>query len=180
MKLLVERKPMDKWDARFCDLAKFISEWSKDPKAKVGAVIFAKRGGDISIGYNGFPIGVKDSTDRLNDSSLKLELVVHAEQNAIIAAGNRTQGATLYVWGKPVCARCAGSIIQSGIKRVVALSPEAEKSDSKWRANGKIAYDMFIEAGIEVDFYVVEAESEPTEAQPVAQADVPASGGPAA
>lgn len=174
MRLLVERKPMDKWDARFCDLAKFISEWSKDPNAKVGAVIFAKRGGDISIGYNGFPIGVNDSSDRLNNPDLKLELVVHAEQNAIIAAGNRTQGATLYVWGKPICARCAGSIIQSGIKRVVALSPEAEKPESKWRASGNIAYEMFIEAGLEVDFYVL--ESEPPPAQPSAQADGPASG----
>lgn len=178
MGLLIEEKPMEKWDARFCELAKFVSEWSKDSKAKVGAVTFSKRGGDIAIGYNGFPIGVKDSSDRLNDPSLKLEFVVHAEQNAIIAAGNRTQRATLYVWGKPVCARCAGSIIQAGIKRVVALSPEAEKPDSKWRASGNIARDMFIEAGVEVDFYVLDQEAK--DAQPGAQGDGPASGCPAA
>ncbi|MCX8520243.1 MAG: deaminase, partial [Rhodoferax sp.] len=105
---------MDKWDVRFCELAKFVSEWSKDPSAKVGAVVFSKRGGDVSIGYNGFPMGVEDSAERLEDQEMKLELVVHAEQNALIAAGSRSAGSTLYVWGKPICARCAGSIIQAG------------------------------------------------------------------
>ena len=145
---------MDKWDQRFCELAQFVSEWSKDPAAKVGAVVFSRRGGDIAIGYNGFPMGVEDSAERLQDPAIKLELVVHAEQNALIAAGSRTAGSTLYVWGKPVCARCAGSIIQAGVKRVVALSPESLKQSSKWHASCVYAHQMFLEAGIEVDFYV--------------------------
>ena len=87
---------------------------------------------------------------------MKLEMVVHAEVNAIVAAGLRALGATLYVWGKPICARCAGPIIQSGIKRVVALSPDSDKG--KWAESGKVAYQMFREAEIEVDFYVEEAE----------------------
>jgi dCMP deaminase len=57
MALLIESKPMEKWDQRFCDMAKFVSEWSKDPNAKVGAVVYSKKGGDISIGFNGFPMG---------------------------------------------------------------------------------------------------------------------------
>ena len=51
-------------------------------------------------------------------------------------------------------ARCAGPIIQSGIKRVVALSPDSD--DGKWKESGELAYAMFEEAGIKVDFYVVE------------------------
>ncbi|WP_325099123.1 dCMP deaminase family protein [Burkholderia contaminans] len=138
MKLLIESKPMNKWDSRFCELAKFVSEWSKDPNAKVGAVVFANRGGDVSIGYNGFPMGVEDSAERLENKEIKLELVVHAEQNALIAAGSRALGSTIYVWGKPVCARCAGSIIQAGIKRVVALSPESVEAGSRWYQTGKV------------------------------------------
>lgn len=111
MKLTLQTKPMERWDARFCELAKFVSEWSKDPNAKVGSVVFSKRGGDISIGYNGFPMGVEDSAERLDDPTIKLELVVHAEQNGFFAAGPSDQGGTTYVWGKPVCARCAGVII---------------------------------------------------------------------
>jgi dCMP deaminase len=148
-----EPLPMDKWDSRFCELVKFVSEWSKDPNAKVGAVVFAKRGGDVSIGYNGFPMGVEDSAERLNDQEMKLEIVVHAEQNALIAAGSRTTGSTLYVWGKPVCARCAGLIIQARVRRVVAPSPETVGVESKWYNTGEIAHQMLAEAGIEVDFY---------------------------
>lgn len=158
MKFMLESKPMGKWDERFCNLAKYVSEWSKDPKAKVGAVIFSKAGGDISIGYNGFPMGVEDSAERLEDQELKLELIVHAELNALIAAGSRANGSTIYVWGKPVCARCAGSIIQAGVKRVVALAPNL-KGDSKWDKSGQIAVQMFSEAGVKMDFYVVTDEA---------------------
>lgn len=157
MKYEIASKPMQKWDERFCELAKYIAGWSKDP-TKVGAVLFSKKGGSISIGYNGFPMGVEDSAERLTDKEIKLELVVHAEVNAIIAAGSRAEGSTVYVWGKPICARCAGPIIQAGVKRVVAIAPG--NGDSKWDVSGKTAHDMFLEAGIQVDFYTVSNETE--------------------
>ncbi len=156
MELLIESQPMKKWDKRFCDLAKYVSEWSKDPNAQVGAVVFSKKGGDISIGYNGFPMGVEDSVERLEDSEMKLELIVHAEQNALIAAGSRTHGGTIYVWGKPICARCAGMIIQAGIKRIVALSPNSVSTDSKWHKTGQYSKQMFQEAGVITDFFVIQ------------------------
>ena len=62
---------------------------------------------------------------------------------------------TIYVWGKPVCARCAGAIIQAGIKRVVALSPDSVSLESKWHKTGKLSIEMFKETGIQVDFYTV-------------------------
>lgn len=151
---------MAKWDLRFCELAQFVAEWSKDPNAKVGAVVFSKRGGDVSIGYNGFPMGVEDSIERLADAAVKLELIVHAELNALLAAGTRANGSTLYVWGKPICARCAGSIIQAGVRRVVSLSPDAVPAESKWQLTGRLAEQMFSEAGIEMNFFTVEADTQ--------------------
>lgn len=153
MQYEIEAKTMLKWDSRFVDLSKFVSKWSKDPNANVGAVVVAKRGGAVSIGYNGFPIGVEDSAERLGDQAVKLELIVHAEQNALIAAGSKAEGATLYVWGKPVCARCAGAIIQAGVKRVVAVSPNSVAVSSKWHESGNLSLEMFKEAGIQVEFY---------------------------
>ena len=155
MNLEIDAKPMNKWDSRFVELSKFVSDWSKDPNAKVGAVVVSKRGGAVSIGYNGFPIGVEDTAERLDDPELKLELIVHAEQNALISAGPKAEGATIYVWGKPVCARCAGAIIQAGIKRVVALSPESIPVNSKWYKTGKISIEMFREAHINIEFFNV-------------------------
>src|SRR5438552_4149907 len=113
-----------KWNRRFWDLAKFVSEWSKDPQAKVGAIVVSERGGAIALGYNGFPTGVEDSAERLNDSEIKLDMIAHAEQNALLIAGTAAQGAQMFVFGKPVCARCAGLIIQSGIRRVTASNPK--------------------------------------------------------
>lgn len=163
MTLKNEAKSMSKWDQRFIELSRYVSDWSKDPSAKVGAVVVSKRGGAISLGYNGFPIGVEDSADRLQDTDIKLELVVHAEQNALISAGPKADGATVYVWGKPVCSRCAGLIIQAGIKRVVALSPNVVDKESKWYKTGKLSIEMFEEAGIQVDFYITDESDTKTQ-----------------
>jgi dCMP deaminase len=144
---------MKRWDKRFCELARYISEWSKDPSAKVGAVLFSTKRGNISIGYNGFPMRVEDSAESVTDKTTKLEFVVHAEVNALIAAGSRAEGSTVYVWGKPICARCPGPIIQAGVKRIVALAPG--DTEDPWDKSGKFAHQMFVEAGIVVDFYTV-------------------------
>ncbi len=139
--------PEPKWDKRFWELACFIANWSKDPKAKVGAVLATKKKGAIALGYNGFPVGVEDSAERLNNKSIRLDMIIHAEQNALLIAGPASQEAELFVWGKPICARCAGLVIQAGISRVIAVDPETDKN-SKWYETGKLAIEMFKEAGI--------------------------------
>ena len=53
-----------KWDARFLDLAKHISDWSKDPSTKVGCVVVGEDREVRSTGFNGFPRGIKDTTER--------------------------------------------------------------------------------------------------------------------
>ena len=134
-------------------LAEHVSDWSKDPKAKVGAVVVDSRKRPVGLGFNGFPYGVHDDEGKLNNGDLKNEMVVHAEVNAILTAGTSAKDGTIYVYGKPICAQCAGIIIQSGIKRIVAESPESSSSKSKWGRKGKIAKDMFQEAKIKIDFY---------------------------
>lgn len=149
-----------KWRNRMIDLAKHVSSWSRDKNAKVGAVLVSKKGGDITLGYNGFPFGVKDD-ERYDEKKLKLNIIVHAEVNAIIAAGSRAADGHLYVVGKPICAKCAGPIIQSGIKRVFAEKPkeagtypkveDPDKTD--WEEVGRLAVTMLKEAGVECIFY---------------------------
>ena len=77
-------------------------------------------------------------------------MVVHAEVNALLIAGQRADGATIYVHGRPVCATCAGAIIQSGVERIVAEAPAAE-GDGKWEKSGRIARNMFGEANKHFD-----------------------------
>jgi len=146
------------WDRRFLDVAKTVSTWSKDPSSKLGAVVVDPEGRIVGTGYNGFPRGVKDTEDRLNNRELKYELVVHAEVNAIITAGDRARGSTLYVypgWGSPcMCTGCCKSAIQSGIRRVVGLiRPVDAERLARWRASLELSQVMCDEAGIETVTY---------------------------
>ena len=61
----------EKWDRRFIDLALHISEWSKDPSTKVGCVVVGEDREIRSTGFNGFPRGIEDSMERLEDRELK-------------------------------------------------------------------------------------------------------------
>ena len=137
----------DKWDQRYLEMAALVAGWSKDPRAGVGAVI-VRNNRVVATGFNGFPSEVLDREERLQDKDTKLQMVVHAEENALIVAGRNSEGATIYVHGKPVCPRCAGSIIQAGVWRVVAEPPQQNK-ESSWHDLGRIALEMFAEAGLQ-------------------------------
>jgi dCMP deaminase len=141
---------LDKWDRRYLAVAREISEWSKDPSTKVGAVIADKRGRIVALGYNGFPENVLDAQPKLDDRPTKYEMTVHAEVNAILIAGRSAIEGTVYVYGLPVCPRCAGVLIQAGIARVVAKAPGCN-TGQKWDEDGTIARSMLAEAKIDFD-----------------------------
>jgi len=144
---------LGKWDRRFVELARFVSGWSRDPNAKVGAVI-TDEDGAIALGFNGFPKGILDD-ERLRESEEKLNIILHAEENAILQAGDRAKGATLYVWGKPVCVKCARIIIQQHVSRVVLTNPEEEDKTSKWLSLGIAAVNLLEEAGVKLKYYKI-------------------------
>ncbi len=58
----MKKSTVEKWDRRYFKLAKRISFWSKDPKAKVGAVLLDINGWPVALGYNGFPKGVEEKS----------------------------------------------------------------------------------------------------------------------
>ena len=135
------------WDDRFLALADHIASWSKDPSTKVGAVIVRPNRTIASVGYNGFPRGVNDDLERLNDRPTKYSMTVHAEANAILSADGRIDGCTLYVTPLHPCSNCAALIIQSGISKVVAGMPT---DPAHWADSFAKAKMMFDEAGVEV------------------------------
>lgn len=133
------------WDIRLLDLAFHIREWSKDPSTKVGAVIANDDHQVLSLGYNGFPRGVRDLKSRYDDRETKLLYVAHAERNALDNAFMDVRGATLYSTLCP-CNECAKSIIQRGIRKVVTLSPPPEKYKL---FNFDVTFNMFREGGVQ-------------------------------
>ena len=141
---------LNKWDQRYLSLAKEVSTWSKDPSTQVGAVTVGSKKEVLSQGFNGFPRGIHDTDERYNNRDIKYKLVVHAEMNAIYNAtysGASLDGATLYVYGLPICSECAKGIIQLGIKKVVV---EKSKELDNWNESVQLSKEMFDESGVEL------------------------------
>jgi len=142
------------WDNWFLQLAAFYSTASKDPSTKVGAVLVESRTNLVlGLGYNGFPRGVQDTQERLENRELKYKLVVHAEVNAILMAGNRARGGRLYVYPSfmlpPICNECCKVAIQAGISEIVGFMVDEQDARAlRWKDSILISRMMCDEAGI--------------------------------
>lgn len=131
---------------------------SKDPSTRVGSVVVGPDKEILSAGFNGFPRGIADTPERLNDRDMKLKLIVHAEMNALLAAartGVKLAGCILYlaatddsglVWGGAPCTRCTVEIIQVGISEIVSFP--VKSVPSKWHEDLKLSRSLIEEAGI--------------------------------
>lgn len=146
------------WDKRFLELAADVSSWSKDPSTKVGAVLVNDQNIVVGMGYNGFPRGVKDDPERLNNRELKYKMVVHAEVNAILAAGHKAQGTRLYVYPAfftpCICNECCKVAIQAGVKEIVGYKPRYDERMARWKDSIEISKIMCDEAGVTYREYI--------------------------
>jgi dCMP deaminase len=107
-------------------------------------VIVDPLGRVVSMGYNGFPRGVDDSPERLNDRDLKYPIIIHAERNALLFAQRDLHGCRLYSWPVMPCISCASMIIQVGITEVV--SPVSD--NPRW-GHWPLVLQLFQEAGVQ-------------------------------
>lgn len=136
------------WDQRFLALAEHVASWSRDPSTKVGAVIVRPDKTIASVGFNGFPRGMSDDPELYANRELKYSRIVHAEINAILHTREALHGYTLYTWPLAPCDRCAVTVIQSGISRVV-FPATSEEACQRWGKLLEVALGMFAEAGVE-------------------------------
>jgi len=141
------------WDEYFFKICDAVASKSKDPSTKVGSVIVGLSNEIRSTGYNGFPRGVNDSVERLNDRPTKYQFIVHAELNAILGAarnGVSLVGCSLYTHWYP-CHECAKAIVQSGISQVIVDGEFMKRrGNQNWEDSFKISEKIFQEAGIDV------------------------------
>ena len=138
----------EKWTRRFLSLAQHVASWSKDPSTKTGAVITAPDNMIISLGYNGFPKGVRDDPSDYANRSTKYERIIHSEVNAVLAARRDLTGCSLYCWPLMPCSRCATVIIQSGISLVVFPYSEDTEVLKRFEVSHEHSVDMMTDAGI--------------------------------
>ncbi len=150
---MTDYEKLSKWDLRFLALAKHISQWSKDPSTKVGAVLVNDLLQVVGMGYNGFARNIADTDERLNNREMKYKLVVHAEVNAIIQAGSNARGSVLYVYPAfmtpPICHDCCKTAIQAGVQGIVGYIPdESDPRVQRWKESISVAREMWTEAGL--------------------------------
>jgi dCMP deaminase len=131
------------WDNTYMNIAKELSQRSKCASRQVGCIIVHDNN-ILSIGINGSPSG-SNLCQNLNSICPRKKLgfksgegveycpAQHAERNAITRAAKKgvsLNNSTLYLWATVTpCQQCAGSIINSGISRIV-LPKEAKDYDS--------------------------------------------------
>lgn len=134
---------------KFMAVAEAMMNMSKDPSTKVGAVAIDDDFNVLSVGYNGFPRGVNDSSERLNDRPTKYAITVHAEGNTIAQAARKgvsLKDSTVVVTSLFPCSSCAALMIQAGVKRIITSKVDNER----WNKSSELAEGILEEAGVEV------------------------------
>jgi len=130
-----KRPSWDEYFAKICDDVAARSTCIKEGR-QYGAVIVNDKHEIVATGYNGVVRGAQHCSDV---GCIKDEMgistgmghgicpAVHAEMNALIQAGNRARGCTLYINGDP-CKICARLIVNAGIKKVVVCGEYSDKT----------------------------------------------------
>ena len=137
------------WFDYYINITKAVALKSKDPSTKIGAIIVSKDHKIISTGFNGFPRGYPDNYENMTRED-KLFLTVHAEENAIVNAARHgicTDECSIYLSGLPPCHKCAGIIVQAGIKLVAYESAEIP---DRWRASTDLGSKILNSCRVEV------------------------------
>lgn len=153
-----------RWNRRFLELAAHVASWSKDPSTKTGAVIVDERRRIVSVGYNGFPRGVRDDAPRLDYRAIKYEITLHCEANAILFASRSLEGCVLYTYPFLSCSRCASMVVQVGICCCIAPVP-TEDVLQRWAESLALTRMIYNEAGVRYE-EIEEMTAKPSTAKP--------------
>lgn len=137
------------WDYFYLELAKVAASKSKDPSTKTGAVIVRPDKSVCSIGFNGFPRGMRDDTELYYDRDEKYSRIIHCEINALLYSREQVKGYTLYTVPFLSCERCFVQIAQAGIIKFIAPVPSQEKLE-RWGPAFARVKQYAKEMGIEV------------------------------
>jgi dCMP deaminase len=124
-----------------------IGKQSRDPERQVGCLIVHPIKGIMATGYNRIPHRL-EYPGCYEDRQYKLDTVIHAEEDAIVASRADLNGTALYCT-RFTCHECAKLVIASGIDRVFA--PRWELTSS-WVQSFETAYCLYRASGVEVHF----------------------------
>lgn len=122
------------WDEYGLALAETTAMRAACSRRKVGAAIFDENHRVVSLGYNGAPSGMPDclsgacprgsldvvaaDSDYDHPGTPGFCIAAHAEANALIYAGTRSRGCTIFITDAP-CPGCLKLLAAAGVARAV-------------------------------------------------------------
>lgn len=124
------RPSLDKY---YVDMLELVSSRSTCARRNVAAILVDSVGKLLSIGYNGVPRGMEHCIDRpclgARDPSGDNTrcMAIHAEQNAIVHAGDRAINAAVLYCSVTPCFNCAKLLVSIGIQVVVCKNVYSDK-----------------------------------------------------
>ena len=149
----MHKRTVPGWDCYFLNMIDVVKSRSKDRSVQVGCIIVGEGNSVLSMGYNGFPRGVKDKEER-HERPLKYKITEHSERNAIYNAarnGIKLLDSTLYAGVWP-CTDCARGIIQAGISKIVMDGRKYAEGVAtwceRWEEDFTIALEILEAAGV--------------------------------
>jgi dCMP deaminase len=102
------------WEKYAYNLAVVAAQKSKDPYIKVGCCLLRNDNSVASLGYNGFPAGMKEDWDNRDE---RRRYVVHSEINALRYV--KPNECYLIATTLLPCNDCLKSLASYGIKKIV-------------------------------------------------------------
>lgn len=142
---------------RYLVMAAQAASDSPDPSTQNGAVLIGRdRIGVLSC--NRTPHGAPDLTRAemaLLTRDRKLELIEHAERNAVYNAARKgvcTDGATLFcLWY--ACTECARAVVASGVKLCVGSKRHLDGTPERWMPSVEAGLDILRSGGVGIEWY---------------------------
>lgn len=127
------------WDEYFIKITNLVSERATCLRARHGALL-VKNNKIIASGYNGSPSGMPQCNEvGCMLVSSRCIRTIHAEQNALLQAGEEAKGSKLYCTGLS-CPVCIKLLLQAGVTEIIYIDDGTYKADDVeyWIKNSKI------------------------------------------
>lgn len=135
------------WLKTFYIDAKNVALRSKLP-IKVGTVIIDPiHKVKVSEGFNGYPRGFNDTSERLRAVEHYYDLILHSEVNALLYASQLDLTDHVLITTRHPCAQCAAMIAQKGIKTI--YSPKPDLSKDRYKQRYALTKALMFETGME-------------------------------
>lgn len=119
------------WDKYFIEIVKLIAKRSTCSRLRAGALL-VKNNKIIASGYNGAPKGMSHCDDigcLIKDGHCIR--TIHAEQNALIQAGENANNSILYTTNVP-CPICFKLLIQANVKKIIFIEDYRNEDSKYW------------------------------------------------